>query len=66
MSAPVVFICPHCGQRYTLGKNGTVEGCDECEGIIRNHLDNSIIFDPETGVIYPDDEEDTLTDMEKA
>lgn len=27
--------CPHCLQLYTMGINGTVEGCDTCEGIVR-------------------------------
>lgn len=54
MSAPIVYICPHCEKKYTLGKTGTVEGCDDCLSIIRNQLDGTII------------EEDTLTDMEKA
>lgn len=47
--------CPQCGSKYILGLNGTVDGCDDCECITRNELDHSII-----------EEEDSLTDMEKA
>lgn len=50
----VKYVCPHCEKRYTLGINGTIHGCDECENVIRNKMDNTII------------EEDTMTDMEKA
>ena len=32
--APVVT-CPNCGEEYTLGVNGTVEGCDGCTGARR-------------------------------
>jgi hypothetical protein len=53
------YICPHCEKKYRLGINGTVEGCDVCLSIIRNPLDNTII---ET----INEEEDALTDMEKA
>jgi PHP family Zn ribbon phosphoesterase len=35
--------CPHCSNEYTLGVNGVDSGCDECEGIVRNPVDNSII-----------------------
>ena len=28
--------CAKCGDEYTLGVNGTVDGCDACEGIQRN------------------------------
>lgn len=28
--------CPHCGKEYTLGVNGIVSGCDECEGVTRD------------------------------
>lgn len=27
--------CPHCFKEYTMGVNGTVNGCDICEGIVR-------------------------------
>lgn len=33
--------CPHCLKEYTMGINGTVDGCDECEGIVR--LPNGMI-----------------------
>lgn len=42
----VTYICPHCQMRYTLGVNGTVDGCDECKSIIRNALDGSIVTEP--------------------
>jgi hypothetical protein len=29
-------ICPSCLELYQLGIDGTVNGCDRCEGIIRN------------------------------
>jgi hypothetical protein len=28
--------CPGCGQRYTLGYDGTVQGCDSCTGARRD------------------------------
>jgi hypothetical protein len=37
--------CPHCSNEYTLGINGVEDGCDECEGIVRNPLDGTIIRD---------------------
>jgi len=54
MNSPI-YVCPHCEKRYTLGVNGTVEGCDDCMNVIRNQVDNTII-----------EEEDELTEMEKA
>ena len=36
--------CPHCGGEYEMGKTGTVKGCDECQGIVRN-VDGMIIQD---------------------
>lgn len=35
--------CPHCHEGFTLGVNGTVNGCDQCLGILRNPIDNTII-----------------------
>lgn len=32
-----------CGNQYTLGVDGTVDGCDECERIYRN-LVGQIVF----------------------
>jgi hypothetical protein len=32
-----------CGKRYQLGVDGTVHGCDACEGITRNPVDGTII-----------------------
>lgn len=37
------IVCPHCEHKYTLGVNGTVDGCDECMHVIRNAVDNTII-----------------------
>jgi hypothetical protein len=31
-----IEICPTCGKEYTLGKDGTVHGCDKCNGVIRD------------------------------
>jgi hypothetical protein len=28
--------CPHCDKTYTLGKDGTIHGCDDCTGAQRN------------------------------
>lgn len=28
--------CPKCGEGYVMGWNGTVDGCDECTGIVRD------------------------------
>lgn len=33
--------CEHCLKTYTLGIDGTVNGCDRCEGIVR--LPNGMI-----------------------
>jgi len=35
--------CPHCLSEYILGMFGTVNGCDACEGIVRNPRDGTII-----------------------
>ena len=40
-----VLTCPNCLEEYTLGRTGTVKGCDRCEGITRNK-DGMIIPDP--------------------
>lgn len=37
--------CGHCGHEYTIGINGVESGCDECEGIVRNPRDGSIIYE---------------------
>lgn len=47
--------CPSCKDTYTLGVNGTVHGCDRCEGVIRNPVDHSIIDDP-FGEVFKDEE----------
>lgn len=46
MSA-ITCTCPHCGTEYTLGVNGTVDGCDQCDNIERNPLDGTIIISVE-------------------
>ena len=28
--------CPKCHKEFTLGVNGTVDGCDECNGVTRD------------------------------
>ena len=67
MSKPITPICPFCENPYQLGVTGTVEGCDECLGVIRNPLDHTIIFDfNENFETKFTDDEDTLTDLEKA
>jgi len=38
---PVVKTCPHCLIEYDLDINGTMSGCDRCEGIVR--LPNGMI-----------------------
>jgi hypothetical protein len=43
--APLIVVCPHCQHKYTLGVNGTIDGCDACESVIRNTIDNTIISD---------------------
>lgn len=35
--------CPYCRRVYILGLDGTVDGCDQCEGVVRNPLDHTII-----------------------
>ena len=35
--------CPNCGEKYVLGKTGTIYGCDRCEGITRDARGNIII-----------------------
>lgn len=34
-------ICPHCLKEYMMGIDGTIHGCDRCEGIVR--LPNGMI-----------------------
>ena len=31
----VFMKCPTCRQEYVLGKTGTMDGCDVCQGIVR-------------------------------
>jgi hypothetical protein len=57
-------VCQHCENNYVIGRTGTVEGCDKCLKISRNKLDGTIIND-NIFRTYTEDE-DTLTDMEKA
>ena len=47
--------CNQCGKCYRMGRNGTVDGCDSCTGIIRD----------KDGYIYePGEEFITLEDIE--
>lgn len=55
--------CPFCGRAYELGKTGTVDGCDECLGVVRNPIDHTIIED-DYAYLFAD--EDELTEPEKA
>lgn len=57
----VQMICPTCKRKYILGIDGTVNGCDECWGIVRNPIDHTIVNDE-----INDELEDQLTDMEKS
>lgn len=45
LSTTAQLTCPSCSDEYTLGVNGTINGCDRCEGITRNPIDHSIIPD---------------------
>jgi len=58
-------ICPFCLHRYIIGVNGIVDGCDVCTGTVRNPIDNTIVY-MDFSNVFADDDEDTLTDMEKA
>lgn len=48
----VMRTCPHCFKEYILGVDGITNGCDQCEGIVRNPLDGSIINDNFTAEIF--------------
>lgn len=39
----LVYSCPMCGHPYTLGVDGTVDGCDVCLKVVRNAIDNTIL-----------------------
>lgn len=41
--ALIVAVCQICERNYTLGIDGTVEGCDNCLHIERNPRDHTII-----------------------
>lgn len=60
--------CGNCGEPFEMGKTGidTQDGeiCDVCACVVRNPLDGSIIEVHPAFAIQ--DEEDSLTDMEKA
>ena len=58
--------CPSCESMYVLGKTGTVDGCYECQGIIRNPRDGSIVEPHYLSALFAEDDDDTMTDMEKA
>jgi len=63
-----ILRCIHCGNFYNRGINGTVSGCDTCEGNIRNPIDHTIINDKIILDLAPlmSNDEDPMTDMEKA
>lgn len=47
--------CPMCGSDYRMGYTGTVNGCDGCQGIVRDA----------DGYFYePDEDEIVLMDVE--
>lgn len=55
----LIYTCPSCQSQYLLGRTGTVDGCDKCQGIERNPLDGSIIQITVFGIpvhILPDEE----------
>lgn len=54
-------ICPDCLRLYILGVNGTVDGCDTCQHIERNIAGQIIVNADDVN-----DDEDHLTDMERA
>lgn len=43
-----MMTCPQCGGEYSLGVNGTVNGCDDCAGVER--AANGYVIDCCTGV----------------
>jgi len=45
-----------CGDKYFLGKTGTIFGCDRCHGITRNPVDGTIIPDPFEKVFATEEE----------
>jgi predicted nucleic acid-binding Zn-ribbon protein len=63
MNDKIIVICQHCGERYELGKLGTVMGCDQCLGISRNPIDGTVL-DETFG--FSEADTDELTDMEKS
>lgn len=63
-NSDIVAVCVDCGDNYIIGKTGTVMGCDKCKRVTRNKFDGTIIND-EALRTYAEDE-DPLTDMEKA
>ena len=58
--------CVHCEQYFVMGRSGvtTFAGpmCDKCANVVRNPLDGTVVS------IHPAfaEQEDSLTDMEKA
>jgi hypothetical protein len=52
MSEPNLFknwkmlTCQHCLKEYELGKDGTLNGCDKCEGIERDEHGHIIVKRP--------------------
>lgn len=47
--------CKKCGKVFVMGVNGTVNGCDECQGIVRD----------KSGYFWlPDERQHTYLDIE--
>ncbi len=42
------FVCPKCQHEYTLGVNGVITGCDQCEGTVRNLPGGYVLSTKET------------------
>ena len=40
----MLHTCPHCKKTYRIGWTGTVDGCDQCLGIVRD--EDGYVFEP--------------------
>jgi len=49
-------VCPHCHEDYILGVDGVEAGCDICEGIVRNPIDHTIIYE-DFETLFPEEVE---------
>lgn len=47
-------ICPKCGKPFSMGDNGTVDGCDGCTGVQRDR-NGYAWFPDETEQVYLDE-----------